>query len=327
MTQYISIPHAPIWEKIKHKGSPLTFSLELTVLCNNNCRHCYINMPADHCESKSKELTLEEINDLADQAIDLGVLWCTLSGGEPLLRPDFEDIYLMLQKKGLLLALYTNATLIRPKHIRLFKTHPPREIEITVYGATRETYERVTRNPGSFDQFIRALDGLAEAGIPVRLKAMTVRSNLHEHQRIAEFCKRHTKDYYRYDPMLNLRVDHDPVRNREIIAERLTPGEIIALEKADDARFSQIQQKCDALADSEHCIAGCDHLFHCGIGGMNFDISYDGQFRLCSILTAPETTLDLRKHRLKEAISRFPQIVKTKTSKRKALETNFSTNL
>ena len=97
-----------------------------------------------------------------------------------------------------------------------------------MYGATQETYERVTRRPGSYAAFRRGLDLLLEGGVTVRLKAMALRSNAHELPAIARFCRERTKDYFRFDPLLHLRYDGDPRRNAEIRAERLSPEEIVA---------------------------------------------------------------------------------------------------
>ncbi len=114
-----------LWAKMKERGALLSFDLEITARCNNACRHCYINLPAADREARSKELTLQEISSIADQAVALGALWVLISGGEPLLREDFEEIYMLLKRKGLLVSVFTNATLIRDEHIVLFKKYPP----------------------------------------------------------------------------------------------------------------------------------------------------------------------------------------------------------
>jgi MoaA/NifB/PqqE/SkfB family radical SAM enzyme len=225
------------WSSVKGRRALNAFSLEITARCNNNCRHCYINLPVGDRTAKERELSTEEITNIADQAVSLGALWCTISGGEPLVRPDFPDIYLGLKRKGLLNRVYTNATLINEEHVHLFKRYPPYNIEVTVYGVTKETYEAVTRRPGSYEGFIQGLDLLLENGIKVRLKAMALRSNLHEIDEIARFCRERTRDYYRFDPFLQLRFDGDAGRNEEIQSERLTPEEIVDLEKSDEERF------------------------------------------------------------------------------------------
>jgi MoaA/NifB/PqqE/SkfB family radical SAM enzyme len=151
------LPEFALWQKIAHRRVPLDFSLEVTARCNNDCRHCYINLPAGDPEARRRKLSLAEIGDMADQAVALGTLWCLISGGEPLLRQDFADLYVMLRQKGLLVSVFTNACLVTEEHVALFKKYPPRDaIEVSVYGTTRETYERVTRRPGSYAAFRRA---------------------------------------------------------------------------------------------------------------------------------------------------------------------------
>ena len=300
-----TLPEFPIWDKIKNKRYLSYFNLEITARCNNNCRHCFINLPAGDIYAKKKEISGEEISRIADEAVSLGALWCVIGGGEPLLREDFSDIYLALKKKGLLVVVYTNANLITEKHIELFKKYPPRNFEVTVYGMTRETYEKVTRKPGSYDSFRRGLELLLKNGFKVRLKAMALRSNLSEMSRIAQFCRERTCDYFRFDPFLNLRYDGNKIRNREIESERLSPLEIIALEKSDKERYQIFQKKCEKIFKEGKSRAPSDLIFRCGVGSAGFDVSYDGLFRLCTSLWHPECLYDLRKGNLEDAWNQF----------------------
>lgn len=300
-TSAIEIQDFCLWDKLKSKRALFSFDLELTARCNNDCRHCYINLPVTDRSARSKELSLAEITHIADQAVEMGAMWCLLTGGEPLLREDFADIYMMLKRKGLLVSVFTNATTIRADQIALFKKYPPRDIEVTIYGASRESYERVTRRPGSFTAFEHGLEALFEAGIRVRLKAMAIRSNLDDMEAIATFGRARTKDFYRFDPQLHLRYDGNPERNAEINQERLTPDEIVTLERADEKRFGALQANCDTLINQDFTHTGCDHLFHCGAGNGSFNVGYDGTFRLCSSLWAPGTTVNLRQTSLRDA--------------------------
>lgn len=286
---------------MKNRRVPLSFDLEVTARCNNDCRHCYINLPAGDREAKSRELSREEILKLAREAVSMGAMWCLLTGGEPLLREDFFEIFLGLKRLGLLVSVFTNACLVTPRHVELFKKYPPRDLEVTVYGATRETYEAVTRRPGSFAAFRQGLELLLKAGLKVRLKAMALKANLHELPEIARFCRGRTSDYFRFDPLLHLRFDQNPSRNEEIKGQRLSPEEIVAIEQADPERAAALQKRCDQLTSPSCADAGCDHLFHCGAGLSSFNVSYDGIFRLCSSLWHPECVYDLRRGNLPEA--------------------------
>jgi len=313
----VSLPQFSLWDKMKNNRQLISFDLEITARCNNNCRHCYINLPASDTEAKSKELTFQQIKDIVDEAAGLGALWCLITGGEPLLREDFFDIYLYIKKKGPLVSVFTNAVLIAKRHIEFFKKYPPRDIEVTVYGVTEGAYERITRMPGSYAAFMRGLNILLENRIKVRFKAMAIRSNLEELPQIASFCRERTKDYFRFDPFLHLRFDRNPERNEDIKSERLLPEEIMAIEKADPERYAALQKGCDKLIVPEFEHNGCNHLFHCGAGNGSFTVSYDGFFRLCSSLWHPDCVYDLRKGRLTKAWQDFVLRVRDMRSERK----------
>jgi len=291
----IPIQELPLWDKREAEQGLFSFELELTARCPSDCRHCYIRLPADDARARSAELQPDEISRIADEAVSLGALWCLVTGGEPLLRGDFPEIYTMLRRKGLLVSVFTNAQCIAHEHIELFLKYPPRDIEITLYGITRDTYERVTRTPGSFDACMRGLDRLQSAGIPVRLKAMALRSNVSELPGIARFCRERTRDYFRFDPLLHLRFDGDSQRNAEIRSERLSPDEIAALDIADEERATALRGGCACPVPRDE--SGNDsgnHLFRCGAGHGNLCVGYDGTFRLCSALCHPGCVADLR---------------------------------
>jgi len=303
--ELVKLPVLALWERVKSDRKLISFDLEITARCNNNCRHCYINLPADNEQARRKELSLTQIKNIVEQAVSLGAFWCLITGGEPLLRKDFSDIYLYLKKKGLLVSVFTNATLITDEHLELFKKYPPRDIEVTVYGTTEETYEKVTRIAGSYDAFMRGLNLLLKSGIKVRFKTMALRSNVDELLQIAVFCRARTKDYFRFDPILHLRFDGNPKRNEEIKSERLSAEEIVAIERADHDRCSALKKNCARLIIPEAEHINCNHLFHCGTGNGSFSLSYDGYFRLCSSLWHPDCVYDLKKGDLTEAWENF----------------------
>jgi radical SAM protein with 4Fe4S-binding SPASM domain len=319
---HLSLPEFRLWRKLRNRRVPNSFDLEITARCNNDCRHCYINLPAGDAAARDREISVAEISRIADEAVSLGAVWCLITGGEPLLREDFEDVYITLKRKGLLLSVFTNATLVAKEHLQLFKRYPPRDVEVSVYGVTEETYERVTRRSGSFAAFRRGLDWLLENGIRVRLKAMALRSNVDELPQIAHFCRERTEDLFRFDPFLHMRYDGNPERNEEIRAERLSPTEIVAIEQADEERFGSLEKDCDKLifpAGQDH--SDCDHLFRCGAGNGSFTVSYDGMFQLCPSLVHPDCVYDLRKGHLAEAWNDFvPKVRGMRSSSPEFLE-------
>jgi len=333
MTKFITLKEFPLWDKMLEEHIPFGFDIELTARCNLNCRHCYINLPSHDPVAKASEMDAAEILDISRQAVELGAVWCLVTGGEPLLRPDFAEIYLGLKRLGLLITVFTNATLVGPEHVTLFQKYPPRDLEVTMYGASDEIYDRITSRPGSFQAFKRGLERLIAGGLKVRLKAMALRSNSCEMENIADFCRKYTKDYYRFDPVLHLRLDRNETRNREIIAERLSPSEIVALERADPERSRTMDKHCDHYIlperdqlDFEKCQTCVDRnncekyeklssLLSCEAGKVGFSVSYESRFRLCQSLNVPGTTYDLRQGTVREAWEKFiPYVRGLKTS-------------
>lgn len=298
-----------LWQVIRSKRIPLEFTMELTARCNNRCRHCYISKDSDDKEALKHEMQFSLITTIAEEAASLGSLWCTLTGGEPLLREDFSDIYIRLKKMGFLISILTNATMLTAEHISLFESYPPRNIEITVYGATKLTYEHVTQIPGSFDLFERGLRLLEDSSIGFQLKTVIMRSNYHEAQRIFEFCRKKTREIFRFDPILSLRLDHNQIKNSCIKDERLTADEIVALEKTDSIREAEITKICKGAKS-----LGSAKIIRCAAGLSSFAISPIGKYQFCQLLVHPATVYDLTKGSLKYAWEVFTPRIRSISS-------------
>ena len=152
--------------------------IELTERCNNDCIHCCINLPASDRHARSREMTTARVCDVIGEAAELGCLQVRLTGGEPLLRPDFEEIYLFARKLGLKVLIFTNARLISRHLADLLRDVPPlADIEVTVYGMHARSYDAVTRVPGSFAQFRRGVRRLLERRIRLVVKGALLPPN------------------------------------------------------------------------------------------------------------------------------------------------------
>ena len=298
-----------IWEKAVKDRTLLTLILELTARCNNNCTHCYINLPESDKAARQSELTFSQVAGIVDQAVEMGALWGVLSGGEPLLRPDFPDIYIYKKKKGLLVSLFTNAVLITREHVELFKQYPPRDIEITIYGVSPETHRKLT-SKNTFESTMAGIKLLAENNIQFSLKTVATRSTKEEIDQIKTFCESTTKQPFRFDPVLQLRLDKDPVRNRDISSERLRPDEIIDLEKNNPPNVQTVSKNC-SVPDT---VENTQKLFKCRAGQNSCVIDYAGNLKLCTSLVHPETLYDLKTGSLQHAWYDFAPAIMNMTA-------------
>jgi len=288
--------------------------LELTERCNNNCIHCYINLPTNDEKARGRELSAEWIKSVLREAADLGCLTVRFTGGEPLLRPDFEEIYLAARNLGMGVVLFTNACLLTPALADLLKRVPPlRKIEVSVYGMKRASYERVSRAKGSFKAAWRGIRLLQERGIPFIVKGALLPPNREERPDFENWASTIPWMAGRpsYSMFYDLHCRRDRKKSRSIACLRLDPKEAVR-ELAGDAR------KREGLMEFVSKFSGArgNDLFTCGAGLGSACLDAYGTLYPCIMLRSPEAAYDLRNGSLKEALDGyFPRLRKIKASR------------
>ncbi len=156
-----------ITARARKERRPLSCLFELTPSCNLRCHFCYVA----HEPYRGPYLSTVQVCSILDKIAAAGVLWVTFTGGEIFSRKDFPQIYCYARRIGLVVILYSNATLVDQRIADLLRELPPSSIEVSIYGADAEHYEGVTGIPGSFRRFVRGIDLLRGAGVRLILKA------------------------------------------------------------------------------------------------------------------------------------------------------------
>lgn len=293
-------------------GKPLltTLDIELTERCNNNCIHCYINQPADDRDVLHKEMKTDEIKRIIAEAASLGCLTIKFTGGEPLLREDFEDVYTYTRKLGIKVFLFTNATLITRRLADLFAKMPPREtIEITYYGMRQSSYEAVSRAPDSYEAANRGINLLLKKKIPFALKNALLPPVMHEVDEFESWASQlpGLNQKPTFTVSLNLRCRRDSDKKNSTIKDmRLSPDETIKLfARNRDGYLNDMKQFCLKFMGT-----GGRRLFTCGAGLRGGTVDAYGRFQLCLLLRHPETVYNLRDGCLREALTSFSNNVR-----------------
>ncbi len=283
-----------LYEKAIKTHTPLCGAFELTPRCNMNCRMCFIRMSEDEMKSVGRERTAKEWIELAKKAKDAGMLILSLTGGEPLIRKDFKEIYTELSKMGFVISMNTNGILITSDIIDLFKQYPPSILHISLYGDNDETYEKLCRYPGGFTKVTKNIDALIEAGIKVGINATLNPMNVECLEGIYGFAKsRNLKvapEIYMFPPVRN--------DNRETTV-RFTPkqaGEVTykchKLGK-DDMAFKihlwKLRKDLEFKPDVMECKAFEGQHLDCVAGRAMFWVTWDGKMTPCGMMNAPVT--------------------------------------
>lgn len=285
-----------LYDKAFAKKIPLNGAFELTPRCNMDCRMCYIRMSQEELEKKGTLKTAEEWIALAKTCTENGTLFLLLTGGEPFMRRDFKEIYIALHKMGLILSINTNGTLITKDVVAWLKAYPPSKINVTLYGSSNETYERLCRLPGGYDAACRGIRLLQEAGICVNINSSFTPENMEDMEGIFAFTKAHKL------PVSSACYMFPPIRNaKEGVLEenvRFTAREAgIARAYAERFRLSdkelnfllQRMQKgiFDNMDDTEDCVRTGDEHLSCVAGSCSFWITWDGRMTPCGMMNMP----------------------------------------
>lgn len=254
---------------------PFEGTLETTFRCNLNCVHCYVNKPAGDPEEKRRELSTDRLKRLVDEIVAEGGFDVLFTGGEVLVRSDFEDVYLHALRSGLRVTIFTNATMITDRIADLFDANRPAQIEISLYGMTRETYERVTRVPGSFDKCLAGIERLRVRGIPFKIKTMVLAWNQHEVSAMRDFAHS-LGTTFRHDSMLNPRVDCGANRNPEL---QVSAEQALAIDVGDERTRAKLERAFAAVGSAEPS----GQVYECGAGQIGFTVDPYGELQLCQL--------------------------------------------
>ena len=255
---------------------PVNGTIEVTNRCPLECAHCYNNLPMNDAGARHRELSLDDHKRLLDELFDLGCLWLLYSGGEIFARPDFLEIYRYAHAKGFLITLFTNATLVTERVADALVQHPPFDIEVTLYGRTKATYESLTGIPGSFEKCIRGIHLLLERKLPLKLKTVALTINKHEVKAMKAFAEELGVDF-KFDPMINPRIDC----SSSPLAVRLSPADIVGFDLDDEARVAEWRRLALECAPVLPAVAEERMLYECGGGVNTFAIDPYGDMSIC----------------------------------------------
>lgn len=185
-----------LFEKAYKNRQILYAFFEITYKCNFACKFCYNPVhrkgkeeQRERVPQKESPLTVEEYAQIFDKLKKGGVLFLTLSGGEPLSHPHFFDILEEAKKRAFCVRVFTNGTLIDANVAKKLKENGLFCAEISIYGSDKDSYEETTGRGEGFEKVINAIRFLKNEGILVYLKCLLTKiteKKMDEIQQIAD---------------------------------------------------------------------------------------------------------------------------------------------
>ena len=273
---------------------PLKGSIDLTYRCNNRCRHCWL-----WTDKSEGELSTEEIFDIVDQARAMGCREWAISGGEPMLRPDFAEIFDYITSRSRTYSLNTNGTLITPEIAQLMTRKGSKMVAL--YGATADVHDHITRKTGSFAATMRGISLLKEAGAGFTIQIVPMKDNYHQLRQMKSFAES-LAVYWRIGASwLFLSAEQSPARNAEIAAQRLAPRQAVELEMP-----GLPTDESGGKGGCAQCSFENDRLFAaCIETRRDFHVDPTGMLSFCGYVKDSALRTDLRKGTFKSGWDEF----------------------
>ena len=289
-----------LFQKASRAKLPISGTFELSPVCNFDCKMCYVRQTHEQvARHHRKMLTLEQWKELADQAASQGMLYLLLTGGEPFLWPDFWELYEYLIKKGFVISINSNGSLLNDEAIARLKKMPPSRINITLYGSGEDTYKRLCQASNGYEKVVYAIEKLQEAGILVKLNCSLTPYNVKDLARMVAFAEERKLilevNSYMFPPLRK-----DPKRIGE--NDRFTPEEAAfwhieryRLQYGEERYIRFLEGIVDGLAVpmglDESCYDPLDGKVQCRAGTASFWISWDGYMLPCGMMPEPKVDI------------------------------------
>lgn len=261
---------------IKSGHKPIVAQMELTYLCPLHCAHCYTNC-YNNSESRPKELSTSEVKSILDNCKTSGVIWFCFTGGDPLIRKDFIELYLYAIKLGFITSVFSPLVYLNDETLKTFTRFPPFNIETTLNAATHLKYKEITKTE-LFKKQIQNIKKLLKYKIPIRVKTLITKQNISQIDRIKRIVESLGLEF-RPSTLLNACLNH----NTQPCTLRLEPEEAARVNKLygifNDEESKQPKEKFDIkklIMKPKN-----NKLLTCAAGGHAFWISPQGKMLIC----------------------------------------------
>ena len=187
-------PQRMLWSSLP---PPTSVFWNITGKCNLCCRHCAVSSGM----KRPDELSLAECRRAIDDMAAFGVQDIALSGGEPLIRPDWFQIATHARSRGLLVSVSTNGTLVTEAVARKIAGLGS-DVQVSLDGATPEVHDSLRRITGAWQRAVRGVQNFVNAGVPVTIGTTVTTANIHQIPALCDLARNLGAERYRIIPFV-----------------------------------------------------------------------------------------------------------------------------
>lgn len=265
---------------------PVHASFELTARCNLRCVHCYANATA----AQRQELPTVELLGAMRQLGERGLSGVELTGGEPMLRPDFQTILNLCIDYFYTVAILTNGTLITDEFVRRISPHASRvKFAISLDGSSAQRHDAI-RGQGAFQKTTRAIRSLADSGFVIRVGMSVGPYNSNDIEATGKLAADLGAAHFSASPVL-------PFGRGAAVASQLGDGTLANIVAAIEA-LPQVACLYEKALESSF-----QRMGNCGMGITNIIVTPTGFLKACSFLGEDDHLGNIREAPLSEILS------------------------
>ena len=279
--------------KAAQAGVPISGTFELTPRCNLRCRMCYVRMTPEEMKPYGRELTAQEWISLGEQAMQSGMLFLLLTGGEPMLRPDFPEIYDAMSQMGPSISINTNGTMLSKQVRDLLEKRPPSQLNVTLYGPKEATYDALCGDSRAFEQTIDTLRWARDLGILLNVNVTVTPWNMDQITELEALAEREDLylrlTFYNFPPSRrNTKTDFSRLAAEDV-------GRMIAQREYRRQGSENLTVKANSILKTmlschEMQNPGCPEGegIRCFAGRSQFWVAWNGEMTPCGMLDVPK---------------------------------------
>lgn len=248
---------------------PVSVHIEIVSKCNERCIHCYI----PH-EYKNQVMDATMFFDLLNQCKKLKILHVTISGGEPMLHPQFIAFLKKCRECDMSVNVLSNLTLLDNNIINEMKRNPLLSVQTSIYSMRPEIHDAITHMKDSLQKTKNGLIRLVEHGIPVQISCPIMKTNLDSYKGIKEWATQYNVSVgydYTLIGQYNGRTENLDCRLCKEEVEQVIFDELMTnsnykqelLDEAIDNRNKTQDDYICSVCNSSICVAQNGNVFPC----------------------------------------------------------------
>jgi len=174
-------------EKVKKGESIAILQFQYDYKCNFHCQHCDITGLRDN-KKKKRFFTPNDVKELSRQADEMGLAHIVITGGEPLVFPDFDDIVKAIDPLKFYITSDTNGWFLDEKKTNHLKNIGVDKIQLSLDSLSATEHDEFRHKPGSYERCMRAIDAALDTGLNIIIQTVVTKQRIRS-QEFIEFLE------------------------------------------------------------------------------------------------------------------------------------------